>query len=238
MQTTLRRVAVIASSAAALCALALTPAQAASAPTATTGAATNLSSSTATVLGQIDTAGQPVLWEFEYGTTTGYGKHTPLQTMSGASSPQSVSAAITALSPGTTYHYQLLIAPQSGTGYGTVIMGGDQTFTTLSLGKAGSLRLGSGKLFVRRGKVSVPLRCASSHSCSGKLTIKHGSTRCVGGKRFSIGAGASKKVKAGVSGACKSLLGHAHSHKLGGSLRASLSSGQPSLSRGVTLIRG
>jgi hypothetical protein len=238
MQTTLRRLAVIASSAAALSALALTPAQAASGPTATTGAATNLSGSTATVLGQIDTAGQPVLWEFEYGKTSSYGQHTPLQTLSGASSPQSVSAAITALSPGTMYHYQLLIAPQSGSGYGTVIMGGDQTFTTFQSGAVGSLRLRSGKLFVKRGKVSVPLRCASSHSCSGKLTIKHGSTRCVSGKHFSIGAGNSKKVKASVSGTCKTLLGQAHSHKLGGSLRASLSSGQSNLSRGVRLIRG
>jgi hypothetical protein len=238
MQTTLRRLGVIALSATALCALALTPAQAASTPSATTGSATNISGSTATVQGQIDTAGQPVVWEFEYGTSTGYGSHTPVQTMPGASTPQSVSATIAGLSPGTTYHYQLLIAPQAGSGYGTVLTGGDQTFTTSRSGTAGSLRLRGGKLFVRHGKVSVPLRCASSHSCRGRLTIKHGGTRCVGGKGFSIGAGASKKVKASVSGACRTLLRPAHSHRLGASLRASLSSGQPTLSRGVTLIRG
>jgi hypothetical protein len=237
MQTTLRRLAVIAMAAAALCALVLPSANAASAPTATTNAATNVSGSTALLNGQIDTAGQPVQWEFAYGTTTAYANHTALKMLPGSSGPQSVSAVITGLSPGTTYHFQLLVAPAAGSGYGTVIGGGDKTFKTFSSGKAGSLRLRSGKLFVKHGKVTVPLRCASSRSCKGKLTIKHGSTRCVGGKRFSLGAGASKKVKAGVSTKCNRLLRRARSHKISASLRVSLSSGQPNLSRGVKLIR-
>jgi hypothetical protein len=117
-----------------------------------------------------------------------------------------------------------------------VVAGGDRTFTTTSSVHAGSLRLRGGKLAVKHGKVSVPLRCASSRSCKGKLTIKHGSTRCVSGKRFSVGAGASKTLRATVSGACRGLLRRSRSHRLGGTLNASMSSGQPNLSRGVTLV--
>lgn len=239
MRVTVRRLVSVAACAGALSALALTTAQAQSAPTATTGGASGVTSSTATVSGQIDTAGQPVTYEFEYGPTTGYGSHTPLRSIAaGMTSVQNVSETITGLAPGTTYHYQLAVAPQAGTGYGTVVLGGDATFTTSAAPHTGSLQLGSKRLIVKRGKVTVPLNCASGQSCRGKLKIARGFAICVGGKSFFISAGGSTRAKAKVSGACRRLLRHAKRHRIGAQLTTSMSSGQPNLSKNVKLVRG
>jgi hypothetical protein len=76
--------------------------------------ATNVTNTGATLNGTIDT---PATVYFEYGTTTTYGLVTTSQAVSGPS----VSAAVSGLTPQTTYHYRMVVngAPQN-----------DVTFTT------------------------------------------------------------------------------------------------------------
>lgn len=77
----------------------------------------------ATLSGTVDTHGFQTGWHFEYGPTTAYGSSTPTQTLAGGT--QSVSAMITGLAPGTTYHFTLVASTSAG-GAETV----DETFTT------------------------------------------------------------------------------------------------------------
>jgi hypothetical protein len=95
-------------------------------PTVTTNAATNVTSSSATLSGTVNPKGLTTSVHFEYGTTTNYGLTTPSHSY-GGNTTQNVSANITGLSPNTTYHFRIVGTNNSGTSYG-----GDRTFTTLS----------------------------------------------------------------------------------------------------------
>src|SRR3954452_21036602 len=95
-------------------------------PVITTGSATGVDQTTATLNGTINPNGQSVTYHFAYGTTTGYGATapTPFPPPLTGSTTQPVSAGISGLSAGTTYHYALVGSP-GGTG-------ADRTFTTAS----------------------------------------------------------------------------------------------------------
>jgi hypothetical protein len=97
-------------------------------PTVTTNAATGITSFGATLNGTVNGNNADSAVTFEYGTTTAYGSSiggTPA-TVTGAADT-AVTAAITGLIPGATYHYRAVAVSTSGTTYG-----GDQTF---NLGK-------------------------------------------------------------------------------------------------------
>ena len=109
-----------------LCALLALPAAALAAgpPTATTGAATGVTRSTATLNGTVDANGSPTSYHFEYGTTTAYGLSSPGGDASGDGDTP-VAVPISALSAGTTYHYRLVAANGDG-----AVEGADRTFRT------------------------------------------------------------------------------------------------------------
>ena len=90
-------------------------------PTVTTGLADAVGQTTATVKGTVDPNGEDAPYVFEYGTTTAYGLKTPEQSAGAGDDLVAVSAALTGLSPATTYHYRLV----SGD-----VQGADATFTT------------------------------------------------------------------------------------------------------------
>src|SRR4051812_27278925 len=101
------------------------------APGATTGPASNVTPTSATVSGTVNPNKQNTTYHFEYGTTTAYGTSTPDQGPVGGNGGKSASADLTQLAPSTTYHYRLVATNSSGTTQGT-----DQTFTTLAAGQA------------------------------------------------------------------------------------------------------
>ena len=107
--------------AAALPALAADPA----APTVTTGAASGISAKAATLNGAVDPNGASTIYWFEYGTSTSYGLQTGTRDAGSGSSSRSVSAGISGLVAGTTYHLRLVAQNTAGT-----TDGADQTFTT------------------------------------------------------------------------------------------------------------
>ncbi len=101
---------------------------AAGAPTATTGTATSIGSTGATLNGTVDPNKQTTSYSFQYGPTTSYGKTTPAGTVSG-NGGKSVSASITGLTPSTLYHFRLTATNVSGPSTGQ-----DMTFKTTAAG--------------------------------------------------------------------------------------------------------
>jgi phosphodiesterase/alkaline phosphatase D-like protein len=101
----------------------------AQAPTATTGSATGISASGATLNGTVNANGASTTVTFEYGTTVAYGTTvTADQSPVTGSSDTAVSVALTGLASNTVYHYRVVGQTSSGTTYGE-----DTTFATLIL---------------------------------------------------------------------------------------------------------
>ncbi len=96
-------------------------------PVVLTGSAQGASTSGATLTGSVNPTGNPTTWWFEYGTTTSYGSKTPAKSAGSGTAATGVSAAITKLTAGTTYHYQLVAQSSAGT-----TRGGDVTLTTIA----------------------------------------------------------------------------------------------------------
>jgi len=90
----------------------------------TTGAASNITTTGATVAGTVNTTdGGTTTVSFEYGADTRYGSHTTPVT--GQSDGASASASITGLFCGATYHYRIKGTSSRGPAYGS-----DNTFVT------------------------------------------------------------------------------------------------------------
>jgi hypothetical protein len=97
----------------------------AGAPTASTGEASAVSETAATLHGTVNPQGKPTTYYFNYGTSTVYGQKTTEQTAGEGSLDEPVLAGVSSLLPGTTYHVQLVAKHTSGT-----TLGADETFTT------------------------------------------------------------------------------------------------------------
>jgi hypothetical protein len=94
-------------------------------PVAVTGAASAVTTTTATVAGTVNPVGQATMYQFDYGTTTAYDHHTTPQSAGSGALDVPVSASLTGLAPATTYHYRVSATNPAGT-----TPGADQTFTT------------------------------------------------------------------------------------------------------------
>ncbi len=96
-------------------------------PNATTEAATQVTAEGATLNGTVNPNGAETTVTFEYGLTTDYGTTAPAEEspLPAGTGGQAVSASITGLQPGVTYHYRVVASNTAGETVGT-----DQTFTT------------------------------------------------------------------------------------------------------------
>ena len=97
-------------------------------PDATTGDATNVAQTTATLNGHVDPAdaGDIIDCHFEYGTDTTYGTSVPCVPAVPIESPTDVSADISGLTPSTIYHFTLVVS----SGSAGSVSGNDNTFQT------------------------------------------------------------------------------------------------------------
>jgi hypothetical protein len=94
-------------------------------PIVFTNPATLIASFSARLNGSLDPHGLTTTVYFQYGTTSSYGHTTASQTKTG-NTYQAISANISGLSAGTTYHFRIVATNSAGTRYGS-----DRTFTTL-----------------------------------------------------------------------------------------------------------
>jgi hypothetical protein len=100
------------------------------APTVTTGSATSVGASAATLNGTVNPDGVALTeCKFEYGPTTSYGQSAPcaedLGSIGSGTSPVPVHADITGLNVGSEYHFRLVAANAEASGQGA-----DETFLT------------------------------------------------------------------------------------------------------------
>ena len=93
-------------------------------PTVNTLAATAVTETSATLNGTINPNGLATTYYFQWGTTTAYGNTTTSGSAGSGSANVNVSAGITGLSGGTTYHFRLVGTNSDGT-----TNGNDMTFT-------------------------------------------------------------------------------------------------------------
>jgi hypothetical protein len=110
---------------AVLALLAAPAALAALAPAVSTGNASSVTASSATLAGTVNPEGQATTYQFEYGTTTAYGNVTAATSAGSGTGDVAVMAMIGSLAPNTTYHFRIVATNGSGTTPGT-----DKTFKT------------------------------------------------------------------------------------------------------------
>lgn len=89
-------------------------------PDVTTGAASNVQPTSVTLNGTVNPDGLPVTsCVFEYGTDTSYGQSVPcVQSVGSGTSPVAVSADLSGLQEGTTYHFRLVAENANGPNQG------------------------------------------------------------------------------------------------------------------------
>jgi hypothetical protein len=96
-------------------------------PVVQTGSAQGASTTGVTLTGSVNPSGNATNWYFQYGTSTSYSSKTGAKSAGSGTAATGVSAAITKLAAGTTYHYRLVGTSSTGTVYGS-----DVTFTTVA----------------------------------------------------------------------------------------------------------
>jgi phosphodiesterase/alkaline phosphatase D-like protein len=148
-------------------------------PVATTGSASSIAATSATLNATVDPNGRDTTYYFEYGTSSSYGTKTSSKSAGSSASPQSESASITGLQAGRTYHFRVVATSDAGTSEGK-----DATFAT------------SGAPSVTTGDVTST--APTSATLTGSVTpnglsttwwFEYGTTTGYGSKTGSHGAG-------------------------------------------------
>lgn len=198
-------------------------------PTVTTGAASGVTQTAATVAGSVNPNGFATTCRFEYGTSASYGSSIDCAAAPGSgSSAVAASAALAGLSPGTTYHFRIVATNGGGTSNGA-----DATFTTAAAEQRtcltdaslchATLGLTSPKASVKGSTATVGVSCAGDVGarCSGSVTfkatvstkVKKGrktvvkrKTITVGSASFDLAAGAEGSLSVKLSSAARSAL--------------------------------
>jgi hypothetical protein len=137
-------------------------------PRVMTGPPTVVGSTTATVSGVVTPRGQATTFHVDYGPTTGYGSSTSSVSLPADQLNDSVTAALTGLTPGATYHYRVVASNGSGTTAGAdnlFILGPSSTGTSPVLSVTGVPHGRS-----RRTQVTVRW---SASDASGTVTFAH-----------------------------------------------------------------
>lgn len=101
------------------------PASAAGKPTVNTGAARDVSYSSATLTGSVNPNGANTSYYFQYGPTRAYGSQTPIADAGAGTHAVKVATAITGLLPLTVYHYRTVAVNSTG-----ATLGADNTLLT------------------------------------------------------------------------------------------------------------
>jgi len=165
-------------------------------PAATTSAATSKSTTGATLNGTVNANNTSTTVTFEYGATTSYG-----QTATATPSPitdmtnTDISASITGLTAGTTYHFRVKAVNSVGTTYGS-----DMTFTTEGLAPTATTLDATNKT-----STGATLNASvNANMASTTVTFEYGTTTSYGqtvtASQSPVTGSSNTNVSAGISG--------------------------------------
>jgi hypothetical protein len=112
--------------------------------------ADQITTSSARAFGTINDGGTPVLYHFQYGSSTAYGSSTPEATTDGSGADQSVQTTLQGLTPDADYHVRLVADAPSGH-----IFGEDIAFHTARPGPQPGLPPGLDFTWAPRAEVLV-----------------------------------------------------------------------------------
>jgi hypothetical protein len=134
-----------------------------------TGAASGVSSSSATVSATVNPEGASVKVSFQYGTTTAYGQATAGQKTAPNNAETPFTAQLTGLPAATTIHYRAVVVSDFGT-----FVGGDQTLTTTSPPSPppGPATTTIGQAKVSGSTASVRVSCTGPGGATCRLAFK------------------------------------------------------------------
>jgi hypothetical protein len=132
------------------------PAWAVSAPSVTTGRATGVGPTSATLNGTVNPNGSGTTYFFQYGRTTHYSAGTQATSAGSGTRVVHASAAIGGLAGNTTYHYRLVAFNSRG-----ITRGSDRTFKTPPIPTVNQIAIGPnpvifGNTFVVAGRLTGP----------------------------------------------------------------------------------
>jgi streptogramin lyase len=170
-------------------------------PAVTTGAAGSISGTAASLAGIVNPHGAETTYYFEWGETTAYGNQTPHLSAGDEATAHQVSAQLSGLEAGRTYHFRLVASNCEGCVSGTSF-GEDATFSTpvpavpapvnlLSpapgpgpssiaaappqLGRSAAVRLLAGTVTVRLANgVTVPLTSTANLPVGAVIDVRNG----------------------------------------------------------------
>lgn len=179
------------------------PAAAGSAPTASTGNASAVTTGAATVAGTVNPGGLATSYEFEYGPTSSYGSNTTALSAGSGTSGVAVSAPLSGLKPNTTYHYRLDAANSAGSATGqdssftTAPQGGSKKLTATLHGVAGSYGIST---IISTGLVAK-VGCDEACSVKGSLLIAKAEAKAfkLGKRQVTIGRGSASLKRKGTA---------------------------------------
>jgi hypothetical protein len=97
----------------------ITGAAAATLPSVVTGPPSDVAVTGAMLSGDVDPNGAATTYDFEYGTTIGYGLQTDAVDVGAGTHEYGVAAHLDGLTPGTTYYYRLVARSGLGASYGS-----------------------------------------------------------------------------------------------------------------------
>ncbi|MEA2169168.1 MAG: hypothetical protein QOF76_2468 [Solirubrobacteraceae bacterium] len=161
--------------------------------------------------GVINPNGQPTVYKFQYGKTSGYGHETPVTAAGNGKAEVPVDVAVEDLKPNTTYHFRLVAFPdpaQSST-YGVAQTAGeDQTFTTYP---ALSVAFASKRAKVTMGKAAVQVKADGPPDtvARGRVGLKaklDGKLRKIGSAAFRVTTGKTKTVRVSLGARARKAL--------------------------------
>jgi hypothetical protein len=172
-----------------------------SVPAAVTGSASSVTPTSATLNGTVDPSGRPATWYFEYGTSTGYGQKTSVKDAGSGAGATAVSAAVTGLSAGRTYHFRLVATNDAGTSSGA-----DRTFVSSAVPTVTAKPASSVKDTSATLNASV-----NPNGQSTTLTFEYGTSTSYGAKTPTASAGSGTSTKS-ISTSVTGLTGGATYH--------------------------